>query len=1102
MGTSDLNFYINKHRKAYEERLKKEQQNHQGKTSKGEAEGGAQKVAPSEVTKGGANEQSNEADNGIKNLNEGYNQHANQNDDTTRNSTRDENMNQVDADYLLALKLNEALNGSIESPSLGNENHFSSGSHARSAERDEDAERSADAEMNEVQEDDVRKPDNSYVECLLGDNSYVPFCLNYNVGNGNMIQNPLPPSGRNRISGYYVDHDDGGIMYGPYNLRSRNNRVNEFQNGFQNRNQRSGNSDGFYSSHFNSANEPINISLSSDDEEGEVQIENAAAKSSLSQDDGIGSSSDVFYLPDENLSLTPRQNKPNGQSTLGLPFSTRGEDSKEEVTIVEGLREGRFSDKGRGAYHHEEGNPDLSIQAHKGEEIPRMMRSAEGVEPPNSFSFQSVEGPGGGSPRTGHYNMGEADLASPKCTVEKSVLGLCDVYNDHFGLSSIETFQPVRSAATEMGDPLRDGHNPSGNNPVRRNYVHASPWDDYSQEGRYYVHYEPLNLNGKEKKKNKATYEGLHNVDAYGERVGNGLVVPSRGRKPNGEGAAEKEVGEAEPGDAGRAENAKGEYYKQLAHYGNDVIPLEGEYPIGGAPSSYKARAKKSRRDVKDITHVESIHSDEGLSPRIAQQDDASKMAHTLKSSRKHPPKEKIEDPHFSKGESYKAQNGGGVEGVPEDGLVLFKTGLGTRFEPYERNDPTMGVCKSGGYPKNDMSYADMGRDITQGEPSPFNMLHLGKENPMERNINDYVANNPLMDMDDSEQVFAEMARRCASAEKSNRLPFESLHNGVGVPTVGAIGTEGGLHSRTNGQAKLFSGGDFKPNGRAFTVSHVGDHINADMLHCSDVEFTEGATHRLPNYVDEGKNWSDGTPLEPSSVLRGVHFAGEVSSSSRMVEEQPLCGENNQHDEVLLWSRHGAGSYKMFAINRGANYQGRPEEKSKNEGHHTDVKKDSTLNRFNGTSDNKFFTSRRSPFFCTLGEAQGGATPDVYVIEEGTGAGEPHSTHEQNVQPHPLEVYHQGGILNGKVKHIGDMRGESAGSVNAEETQMEQVQEGRAVNSRGDDAHPNRDISDQTYRRGMGYDHTISAIDQFDEQSANDEDLSVQQAIINSLIDL
>lgn len=53
MGTPELNFYINKHRKAYEERLKREQQNLQGKTPEGksatEVEGEKEKITSSEV---------------------------------------------------------------------------------------------------------------------------------------------------------------------------------------------------------------------------------------------------------------------------------------------------------------------------------------------------------------------------------------------------------------------------------------------------------------------------------------------------------------------------------------------------------------------------------------------------------------------------------------------------------------------------------------------------------------------------------------------------------------------------------------------------------------------------------------------------------------------------------------------------------------------------------------------------------------------------------------------------------------------------------------------------------------------------------------------
>ncbi|ANQ07373.1 Uncharacterized protein PCOAH_00016760 [Plasmodium coatneyi] len=997
MGTSDLNFYINKHRKAYEERLKREQQNLQGKTS----EGGVEKVARSEVAKGDATEQSNETDNRNKNLKEGDSQNASQSD-ATRNSTRDENINQVDADYLFALKLNEALNGHAEPTSVANEKNLSS------------VERNEDADPNECGGDDVRKPDNSYVECLLGDNNYMPFCVNYNVGRGDSTnQNSLSPSGRNRRSGHHVDHEGGGHMYGPYNLRSRNNRMNGFQS--------SNNRDRRYSPRLNSPHEPINISLSSDDEE-EVQVNNEIAKSYFSKDDGVRRSSEVFYVPEENLSLTPRQSKPSGQSNLGRPFSTRWEDSKGEVTTVEG------------------GKPNLCIQAcggKGGENIPRMMERG------NNFSFQSVDAQGGENSPTGRYSDSGVGSEAPKCTVEKSIHGLCDVYNDHFGFTNRGTYRFVRSAAAEVGHPLGEGGNPNGNNPVRSNYVDSSAREDYSQEGRYYVHYEPMNPSGTEKEKNKPMFEGAYDVDSYGDDgVDNGSRFLPRGKYRNG-------------GGGGRAKNAEGEYYKEYVHDGSDVIPLEGEDLIGGdTPSPYKGRAKKSRRKVKDLTQVERIHNDEGFSPQIVQLDGAPKMTYTLRSSGKKPTNEKIEDPYCCKGEGHEVQNGRGVEGGPEDDPFIFRTDLG------RRNDPNMGVCNSGGYPKRSgVTYADMGRDIMQSESSPFNMLHFEKGNPVEQSVNDYSVNNVLMQMDDNARVLAEMASKCAPLEKGSRLPFESLHRG-------AIEQEGSPHSRTNEPPELFTGRDF-------TLNHCQDGISLNTFNRP-----EGG---LRNYVEEGK-WC-GAPLDRSSALRGAHFTGEVPSSSRMVEE-PLCGEAAPHSEFLLVNEYGASNYKVVPINGGGNLQGSPEEKRKKEGHYRYVNNDRTLNRFNG----------KSPL--------GGPTPDVYVIDEGTTFGEPHSTYEQNVQQHHMGGYLPAGIFNQNAQQVGYRKRENAGSVKAEGTQMEQeqVQEGSVVNSLQGDAYANRDVSDQSYGRGMD-DNTTSAMDQCDQESGNSEDLNVQQAIINSLID-
>ncbi|KJP87472.1 hypothetical protein AK88_02904 [Plasmodium fragile] len=1059
MGTSDLNFYINKHRKAYEERLKREQQNLQGKTSEGEAE----KVAPSEVAKGDTNEQPNEAESCSKNLSEGYCENTNQSD-ATRNSTRDENINQVDADYLFALKLNEALNGHDEPSSVVNENHLSS------EDRNEDA------------EDDVRKPDNSYVECLLGDNSYMPFCMNYDVGrNTPMNQNPLSPSGRNRRSGHYVDNNEGGHMYGPYNLRSRNNRVNGFQNG----NQSSSNADRRYSPRFNGVYEPINISLSSDEEEAEVQVNNEEARSYVFEDDGVRNSSEICYVPDENLSLTPRQNKPSGQSNVGRPFSTRGEDLREEVTIIEGMGQEAFSRKG--PYHHEKGKPEVCIQAHKGkggkEDIPRVMEST------NNFSFQSVGAQGAGGTGAGHYNNYGAGVQSPKCKVEKSVNGLCDVYNDHFGVSSRGKFRLVRSAAaaaaTEAGHTPREGEHNRENNLLRNHYGDSSRHDDYSQEGGYYVHYAPMSPSGKEKEKNKFTFEGVYDVDSYGERVDKGSNFLSRGKNRNG-------------GGEERTQNVQGGYYNARVQDGNDVIPLEGEDVIGSAPSPYKARTKKSKRKVNNINQVDRNLNDEGSSPKMVQRNGSPLMSYTLRSSRKHPANEKIEDPYYCKGDNYEAQNGGGLGGVPEDDLLFFKTAVGKRSEPHDRNNPTMGVCNNGGHAKSGMTYADVGWGVMQGESSPFNMFHFEQGTAVEPSVNDYVMNNVVMEMDDRAEVFAKMADKYAPVEKSSRrLPFESVHHGGEVPSVGATAPEGSLHSRRNEHPELFNGIHFKQSERAITRNHGQDDISVNSFHYKDGGLSQGGgTHRLRNFVEEG-NWSDASP-DRSSVLRGAHFSHDIPSSSRMVK--PLCDENPPHNEFLLANGHDTPNYQMLVMNREVNYQHRPEEKNTNEGHYRHVNKDRSLHRSNGTSHNQFITSGKSPFVCTLGEAQGRAVPDVYVIDEGTTCGEPRSTHEQSLH-HNMGGYGQGIILNKNAQEmIGDVKRENAGSIKAENAHMDQVQQGRVGNAHGGDAHANRGVSDQSYGRGMD-DNTASAMDQCDEESTNNEDLSVQQAIINSLID-
>ncbi|CAA9987514.1 conserved Plasmodium protein, unknown function [Plasmodium knowlesi strain H] len=1052
MGTPELNFYINKHRKAYEERLKREQQNLQGKTPEGksatEVEGEKEKITSSEV----ANEKFNEANSWSRDLQEGYSQHASQGD-ATKKFTKDENINQVDADYLFALKLNEALNGHAEPLSVANENDMSS------------VNRKEDAERNEGGEDDVRKPDNSYVECLLGDNNYMPFCANYNVGrNSNTNQNPLSPSGRSRRSGHHVDHVGEGSTYGPYNLRTRNNRMN----GFRDRNQFTSHRDRRYSPHFNNPHEPINISLSSDDEEGEVQVNNEVAKSYFSKDDGIRSRSEVFYVPDENLSLTPRQNKPNGQSNLDRPFSARGADSKEEVTIVEGKGHEHFSDEG--------GTSDVCIQTYEGkggEEIPRMMESE------NNFSFQSVEAQGSRGSRARHYNNCGAGLEASKCTVEKSVHGVCDVYNDHFSFTNRGAFPLVRSAATEGGHPPKEGGEYlNGNNkPVKSNCVDSYPCDDYSEEGRYYVHYEPINQSGKDKEKNKSsTFEGVYDVDIYGDRADNESRFLSRKKNHN---------------EGERTKNTKSEYYKAHAQAVNDVIPLEGKDLIGGCSSPYKIWEKRGRRKAKDITQVDRIHSDEGLCPQLSQQGSAPKMTYTLRSSRKKNTNEKIEDPYFCKGESYEAQKGRGQGGTredcPEDGSLNHKTDLGMRSESHERSSPNIDVCNRGEHLKSGMTYAEMGMCITQGEPSPLNMLHLEKGNRVEPGVNDCSVNRALMEMDDSAQVFAEMTSKCAPAEKSSVcFPFESLHL-RGVSSVGEIEQEGTLHSGRNEHPERF-------RDRNFTMNHCQDGININTFNGTDGGLSEGYTQvLLRNYVEGGK-WPD-APGNQSSMLRDVHFSGEVSSSSRMVKS--LCGEKIAQNEFLHPNAYDAPKYKMVPAHSGTNLQGKSEEKSKSEGRNGYVNNDKTLNRFNGTSYSKFFTNGKSSFVCTLEEP----TREMYIIDEGTTSREPHSTYEQNVDHHHMGGYNQRVMLKDNAQQIDHMKRENVGSVKAEETQMEQVQEeGHAVNSREGDVHANHDASGQSYERGMD-DNTTSAIDQCDEESANNEDLSVQQAIINSLID-
>ncbi|SCQ16231.1 conserved Plasmodium protein, unknown function [Plasmodium ovale] len=244
MSSSDLNFYINKHRKAYEERLKKEHQNHEKQGS----EHAEKDARGSEcVETAGPRE----------------------------DIAVEENLNQVDSDYMYALKLSEALNGSTGDLNTQRETCFNNGNQERGESKNVNA---CESGSGDTQGDDnVRKPDSSYVECLLGTNTLMPFCLDVS----------------------YRSTNGKSCSYNSSSQRSDNNGSSS----------RRGTPRNHHLNRINGSSESNNILISSDDD---VVMENAP------KEDEKGCISicsvereDAFSVNDDVLSQTPRQNKKN-----------------------------------------------------------------------------------------------------------------------------------------------------------------------------------------------------------------------------------------------------------------------------------------------------------------------------------------------------------------------------------------------------------------------------------------------------------------------------------------------------------------------------------------------------------------------------------------------------------------------------------------------------------------------------------------------------------------------------------------------------------------------------------------------------------------------
>ncbi|CAD2090319.1 conserved Plasmodium protein, unknown function [Plasmodium vinckei brucechwatti] len=250
MSSLNLDFYINKHRKAYEERLKKEQSNQEN-------------LKDTETKNDRITEEPKQVDEVTEPAKLDETKHEQQNPDP---SNPDNHLDQIDADYLYALKLDEALNGPSESsvnpPSDKTVNNIN---------------KSNSVEKNK--ENDVRSPDDFYVECLLDGNDAHSYYMDYNFNNSNDNFN-------------LFNNNTTVRQYNTRSSRYNTNGINNFSSSFR---------------EYRDGNDEHNKLFTSSDEDITVQNgpKNGSKNSSKNGNDG-----DLFYITDDNtpLSSTPRQN--------------------------------------------------------------------------------------------------------------------------------------------------------------------------------------------------------------------------------------------------------------------------------------------------------------------------------------------------------------------------------------------------------------------------------------------------------------------------------------------------------------------------------------------------------------------------------------------------------------------------------------------------------------------------------------------------------------------------------------------------------------------------------------------------------------------------
>ncbi|CDU17645.1 conserved Plasmodium protein, unknown function [Plasmodium yoelii] len=189
MSSLNLDFYINKHRKAYEERLKKEQSNQENSKD-------------SENKENQINEPTKQASD-VTILNKIKDKTIPEPKTENFSNSDEKHLDQVDTDYLYALKLNEALNGVSDKSIKSKYDKIIN-----------DVNKLNNEETNK--DDEIRVPDDFYVECLLDDNDTHPYYMDYNYNN--FISNLNSNSNLNLFNNTTVVRQ--------YNTRNSRNRRN------------------------------------------------------------------------------------------------------------------------------------------------------------------------------------------------------------------------------------------------------------------------------------------------------------------------------------------------------------------------------------------------------------------------------------------------------------------------------------------------------------------------------------------------------------------------------------------------------------------------------------------------------------------------------------------------------------------------------------------------------------------------------------------------------------------------------------------------------------------------------------------------------------